>query len=75
LKRLGRDSLHGEHATGALNRLGHMALLGGGEAGQLAGQNLAGLRDITGEGLGLGEIEVEGVLGPISVTCSRHGRV
>ena len=52
-----------------------MTLLAGGEAGQLAGQDLARLGDVAREGLGFGEIEIEGVTGTLELTFGSHGRV
>ena len=52
-----------------------MTLLAGGEAGQLAGQDLARLGDVTGQSLGFGEIEIEGVAGTLELTFGGHGRI
>ena len=51
-----------------------MTLLAGGEAGQFAGQDLARLGDVARQGLGFGEIEVEGVAGALELTFGGHGR-
>jgi len=51
-----------------------MTLLAGGEAGQLTGQDLARLGDVARQGLGFGEIEVEGVAGTLELTFGGHGR-
>jgi hypothetical protein len=51
-----------------------MTLLAGGEAGQLAGQDLARLGDVAREGLGFGEIEIEGIAGTLELTFGSHGR-
>ena len=52
-----------------------MTLLAGGEAVQLAGQDFARLGDVTGQSLGFGEIEIEGVAGALELTFGGHGRI
>jgi len=55
-KRLERN----EHVAGALDRLGYAALLLGGQMGVFAGEDLAGVGDVTVHQLGLGEGELLG---------------
>lgn len=52
-----------------------MTLLAGGEAGQFTRQDFTRLGDVTGEGLGFGEIEIEGVTGTLELTFGSHGKV
>ena len=67
--------LHRNHIAGTLNSAGNITLLAGGEAGQLAGQDFARLSDVTGQCLGFGEIEIEGIAGTLELTFSSHGRI
>ena len=67
--------LHRDHIAGTLNGLSDMTLLTGGEAGQFARQDLAGLGDVTGQCFGLGEIEVERIAGTLELTFCSHGRI
>ena len=70
-----RSLLHREHRTAALDGLRNVALLTSVETSQLAGQDLTRLGDVTGEGLGIGEIEIEGIFGAVRLTVGAHGRV